>query len=113
MHRREFSAALLAASSLAAAAPKYRIVDSHVHVWKKDPCFPWAAETKNPPDKDASAEMLLEVMQLRYRWGGLLFERPSGAQTKYRIRYRVVVDAEAPAARLREDVLREIGGKVA
>ena len=81
MHRREFSATLLAASSLAAsAAPKYRIVDSHVHVWKKDPRFPWAKETKNPPDKDASAEMLLELMKkngvertviiqvIHYRW---------------------------------------------
>ena len=58
----------------------------------------WESETA------PSAEMLLEVMQLRYRWGGLLYERPSGAQAKYRIRYRVVVDAEAPAARQREAI---------
>lgn len=81
MNRREFSATLLAASAGPAhAAPSYRIVDSHVHVWKKDPRFPWAPETRNPPDKDASAEMLLELMKrnnvartviiqvIHYRW---------------------------------------------
>jgi len=81
MHRREFSAALLAAAaSPAVAAPKYRIVDSHVHVWKKDTRFPWAPETKKPPEQDASAEMLLDLMKqhsvertviiqvIHYRW---------------------------------------------
>ena len=38
------------------------IVDSHVHVWKNDPRYPWAQETKNPPKEDATAEMLLELM---------------------------------------------------
>jgi len=44
-------------------AAKYRIVDSHVHVWKKDPKYPWAKETTNPPAEDKSAEMLLELMK--------------------------------------------------
>lgn len=39
------------------------IVDAHVHVWKRDPRFPWAPETKNPPDRDATPEMLLELMR--------------------------------------------------
>lgn len=44
-------------------AAKYRIVDSHVHVWKKDPKYPWAKETTSPPAEDKSAEMLLELMK--------------------------------------------------
>lgn len=44
------------------AAPDAPIVDSHVHVWKNDPRYPWAPGTKNPPDKDATAEMLLKLM---------------------------------------------------
>jgi len=39
------------------------IVDSAVHVWKKDPAYPWAKEAAaNPPSKDASAEELLALM---------------------------------------------------
>ncbi len=67
-------------ASLAAAVPRYRIVDSHVHVWKKDPRYPWAKETAKPPEEDASAEMLLDLMKqhgvertviiqvIHYRW---------------------------------------------
>ncbi len=44
------------------AAMKAPIIDSHVHVWKKDPRYPWAPETRKPPDKDASAEILLQLM---------------------------------------------------
>jgi predicted TIM-barrel fold metal-dependent hydrolase len=56
------------------------VVDGHVHVWKKDPQFPWAPETRNPPDRDATAEQLLELMKasgvsrtiiiqvIHYRW---------------------------------------------
>ncbi len=63
-----------------AAKPRYRIIDPHVHVWKKDPQYPWAKETTRPPDKDATAEMLLELMKangvektviiqvIHYRW---------------------------------------------
>src|SRR6185312_6241748 len=49
-----------AVSNAATDAP---IVDSHVHVWKNDPRYPWAPGTKNPPEKDATAEMLLKLMQ--------------------------------------------------
>ena len=63
-----------------AAARKYRIIDPHVHVWKKDPKYPWAKETTRPPDKDATAETLIELMKangvektviiqvIHYRW---------------------------------------------
>jgi L-fuconolactonase len=42
---------------------KYPIIDPHVHVWKHDPRYPWAKETTNPPAKDATPEMLLELMR--------------------------------------------------
>ena len=38
------------------------VIDPHVHVWKKDPKYPWAKETKEPPDKDALPERLLQLM---------------------------------------------------
>ncbi|WP_216599873.1 amidohydrolase [Sphingomonas sp. AP4-R1] len=37
------------------------LIDSHVHVWKHDPRFPFAAGRKVPAE-DASAETLLELM---------------------------------------------------
>ncbi len=43
--------------------PKYRIIDPHVHVWVNDPRYPWAKETTEPPKKDATPEMLLELMK--------------------------------------------------
>ena len=49
-------------TAVSTAAVEAPIVDSHVHVWKKDPRYPWAPGTKNPPDKDATAEMLLKLM---------------------------------------------------
>ena len=57
-----------------------RIIDPHVHIWKNDPAFPYAPETTNPPARDATPEMLLELMQangvektvivqvIHYRW---------------------------------------------
>ena len=62
--RREFIGMTMGAGMLAAepAAP-YRIIDPHVHVWRADPAFPWAKETANPPKKDASPEMLLDLMK--------------------------------------------------
>jgi len=73
--------AALAAGSLAAAPPKtYRIIDPHVHVWKKDSRYPWAKETTRPPTEDATPEMLLALMKandvektviiqvIHYRW---------------------------------------------
>jgi len=47
----------------ARGAPSYRIIDPHVHVWKLDPRFPWAKETKSPPAEDATPEMLLDLMR--------------------------------------------------
>jgi predicted TIM-barrel fold metal-dependent hydrolase len=47
---------------MSAAADRTPIIDSHVHVWKRDPRYPWAPGTKNPPEKDATAEMLLKLM---------------------------------------------------
>jgi len=59
---------------------KYPIIDPHVHVFKRDPRYPWAKETKNPPEKDATPEMLLALMRangvartviiqvIHYRW---------------------------------------------
>jgi predicted TIM-barrel fold metal-dependent hydrolase len=79
MTRRSLLCALPpAAAPQTAKAP--RIIDSHVHVWKRDPRFPWAKETGNPPGEDRSAEMLLELMKangvartviiqvIHYRW---------------------------------------------
>ena len=40
----------------------YRIIDPHVHVWKHDPRYPFAKEA-NPPARDATPEMLLDLMK--------------------------------------------------
>ena len=68
------------AASAALGAERHRIVDPHVHVWTRDPKYPWAKETTNPPDYDATPEMLLELMKangvektvnvqvIHYRW---------------------------------------------
>src|SRR5579859_5179013 len=68
------------AATAASGAGKYRVIDSHVHVWKADPKYPWAKETTKPPATDASAEMLLDLMKtngvsrtviiqvIHYRW---------------------------------------------
>lgn len=77
VNRREWLAALAAAG---AARPSYRIIDPHVHVWVRDPKYPWARETTNPPAEDATPEMLLALMKangvektviiqvIHYRW---------------------------------------------
>jgi predicted TIM-barrel fold metal-dependent hydrolase len=43
--------------------PDFQIIDSHVHIWKSDPKYPWAKETTNPPKEDAPPETLLELMK--------------------------------------------------
>jgi hypothetical protein len=55
------------------------LIDSHVHVWKHDPAFPFA-QGAHPPAEDASVETLLELMEgnavdrtvliqvIHYRW---------------------------------------------
>ncbi len=47
----------------AAQPAPYRIVDPHVHVWKRSPEYPWATDIRKPPERDATAEMLLEQMK--------------------------------------------------
>jgi L-fuconolactonase len=76
--RRAALGALAATTMLGAG--KYRVIDSHVHVWKADPKYPWAKETTKPPATDATAEMLLDLMKangvektviiqvIHYRW---------------------------------------------
>ena len=49
----------------AAASPflmDTRIIDPHVHVWKHDPKYPFAAGA-HVPDRDATPEMLLDLMK--------------------------------------------------
>ncbi len=77
VNRREWLGGLAAAGL---ARPNYRIIDPHVHVWVRDPKYPWAKETANPPAEDATPEMLLELMRahgvertviiqvIHYRW---------------------------------------------
>jgi hypothetical protein len=47
--RRDAITALGSAAILEAQNRKYRIIDTHVHVWKRDPRYPWAKETTRPP----------------------------------------------------------------
>ncbi len=67
MNRREFSLGTVAMAVQAAAeehhSAKYRIIDPHVHVWVRDPHYPWAPETKDPPDSDRTPAMLLDLMR--------------------------------------------------
>src|SRR5436190_10798760 len=44
------------------AAADYRILDPHVHVWKRDPEFPFA-QGQNVPERDATPETLLGLMK--------------------------------------------------
>lgn len=60
--RRRFAAGVLGSSTLLAAAPRPLIIDSHVHVWKADPHYPWAPQAKTLPAKDATPETLLKLM---------------------------------------------------
>ena len=62
------------------APPGLRIIDPHVHVWKRDPLYPWARETTTPPEQDALPATLLDLMKasgvsgtviiqvIHYRW---------------------------------------------
>jgi L-fuconolactonase len=52
----------LGASAVSAFAAEYRIIDPHVHVWKHDPEYPFAAGAK-VPDRDATPEQLLALMK--------------------------------------------------
>lgn len=93
LDRRRFLLGALGANLTGLTHPPTRAIDSHVHVWKRDPRFPFAQETQNAPAKDASAEMLLALMKanhisrtviiqvIYYRWdnrylAGVLKEYP-------------------------------------
>ncbi len=52
----------LAAAAASPFAMDYRIIDPHVHVWKHDPKYPFAAGAR-VPDRDATPEMLLDLMK--------------------------------------------------
>lgn len=52
----------LLGSALNLMAADYRIIDPHVHVWKHDPAFPFAAGA-HVPERDATPEMLLALMK--------------------------------------------------
>ncbi len=107
--RREIVGAVVAARLLSGKARSYRIIDSHVHVWKKDPRYPWAPETRNPPDRDATPEMLLDLMKangvektviiqvIHYRWDNRYL---AGVLSQYPDRFQGVarVNPESPAA---------------
>jgi predicted TIM-barrel fold metal-dependent hydrolase len=102
-------AILAGAGALAAQSRKHRVIDPHVHVWKSDAKYPWAKETAKPPAKDATAEMLLELMKqngvektvliqyIGYRWDN---RYAADTLKKYPQYFRGVcrVDPESPAA---------------
>jgi L-fuconolactonase len=97
------------AASAAHGAGKYRVIDSHVHVWKADPKYPWAKETTRPPGTDATAETLLDLMKandvektviiqvIHYRWDNSYL---ADVLKRYPSSFRGVarVNPESPAA---------------
>src|ERR1019366_9273323 len=52
---------LLKGAAMAPFMTDYPILDPHVHVWKHDPQDPFA-EGAHVPDRDATPEMLLDLM---------------------------------------------------
>jgi len=65
IHRRDvlLAAGMLPLAGLEAQArSRPLLIDSHVHVWTRDPAFPFAPGA-NPPDIDASVEALIALMQ--------------------------------------------------
>jgi predicted TIM-barrel fold metal-dependent hydrolase len=80
---RTTAATLLAVGSGEAVAADEKptpVIESHVHVWKNDPRYPWPKEVKDPPKEDALPETLLRLMEaggvekavlvhpIHYRW---------------------------------------------
>ncbi len=80
MTRRQFTTLAAGAPAAAQVPARFRVVDPHVHAWKRDPRYPWAKETTNPPAEDALPETLLDLMAangvshtvivhvIHYRW---------------------------------------------
>lgn len=108
MNRREFLAASAAGALTTNAQSAPLTIDSHVHVWKHDPAFPFAQGAK-PPAEDASAEMLLDLMKangvartviiqvIHYRWDNSYV---ADVLKRYPQQFRAVcrVNPEDPAA---------------
>jgi L-fuconolactonase len=61
--RRFLVTSAAAVTPLHSATRNPPLIDSHVHVWKRDRAFPFAPGA-NPPAEDASVERLLELMQV-------------------------------------------------
>ncbi|HEV3120277.1 MAG TPA: amidohydrolase family protein [Isosphaeraceae bacterium] len=53
---------VLGAQKTSAATAADVIIDSHVHVWKNDPRYPWPKELARPPKEDALPSQLLALM---------------------------------------------------
>ena len=99
----------VAAGVLTGQPRAYRVIDSHVHVWKKDPQYPWARETVKPPEKDATPEMLLALMRangiertviiqvIHYRWDNRYLADTLKRYPQY-FRGVARVNPESPAA---------------
>ncbi len=95
------------------------MIDSHVHVWKHDPAFPFA-EGAHPPAEDASLEMLLGLMKangvsrtvliqvIHYRWDNSYL---ASVLKRYPLNFKGVcrVNPEDPAAPDRLSQLTEQG----
>lgn len=115
----------LGAEAAANAEPPQRplMIDSHVHIFKRDPKFPYAAGA-NPPAENASAEKLIELMRangvartvliqvIHYRWdnrylGSVLKRYPGMFQGVCRVNPE---DPEAPdtVSRLTEEGFRGV-----
>jgi predicted TIM-barrel fold metal-dependent hydrolase len=123
VNRREFiqtAAALGTLPALGTAAPQPLTIDSHVHVWKHAPRFPFA-EGAHPPAEDASAEMLLDLMEangvsrtviiqvIHYKWDNSYL---ADVLKRYPLQFQGVcrVNPEDPAAPDRLSDLTEDNG---
>lgn len=124
MSRRTFLATLGALSLVKQVVKHHKpapIVDAHVHVWVRDPRYSWAPETKAPPERDASAETLIELMKasgvkrtviiqvIYYRWDN---SYAADVLKRYPQYFRGVarVNPEDPAAPDRLSKLVEVDG---
>jgi L-fuconolactonase len=109
MNRRRFVAGtLVSAAAASSLRPQPRLIDSHVHVWKRDDHFPFATGAK-PPEGDFSAEALLALMAangvsrtvliqvIHYRWDNRYL---ADVLRRYPGKFRAVcrVNPEDPAA---------------
>ena len=102
------TATLLGTRTLAAADPPATFIDSHVHVWKHSPDFPFAPGA-HPSPEDATVETLLDLMGannvartvliqvIHYRWDNSYL---AGVLRRYPGKFHGVcrVDPESPTA---------------